>query len=170
MADLLLKTAGAAALTTVTQVSWDKQADLKCLTLTQAAPITHTVSVASAVQTLRASARRYYICFCFITGAIFESIPVLWCRCTNLSSASFWAPYLEMRGVSCPRLPISLCAGPGWPAEAQQRTCPTLCHQSTASKSFLNRFHYFKSECNSWQTGVKVAIQFSHSGGFHCDI
>lgn len=42
MFDLLLKTAAAAALTTVTQVSGHKQADLKCLTLTQAAAITHS--------------------------------------------------------------------------------------------------------------------------------
>lgn len=51
---------------------------------------------------------RYYICFCFNTEAIFESIPVEWCRRTNPSSACVWTPYLELRGVNCTCLPISL--------------------------------------------------------------
>lgn len=73
MAALLLK-AAAAALRTVTQISGGKHADLKCLTLTRAAPITHARR-ARCRGSERASARRCYICFCFIMEAISESIP-----------------------------------------------------------------------------------------------
>lgn len=49
---------------------------------------------------------RYFICFCFNTEAISESIPAEWCRRANPSTGCLRTPYLEFLEVRCTCLPI----------------------------------------------------------------
>lgn len=91
-----------------------------------------SVTSASRGQTgsLASTQDHRYHCFCFNTEAIFESIPIEWCRCTN-------PPVLCLRPSS-----IFRAQQAGWSAHASRSACSWWC-QDSRRLDFLTNCHKF---------------------------